>query len=58
MFLKLLVSLFSILVLLKNISYSIYEYNTNKNTSGAVTVLLTSIISVSFLNIVLFAIKF
>lgn len=58
MFLKLLVSLFSIFILIKNFSYAIYEFNTNKNKIGAVSVVVLSIISISILNIVLFFIKF
>lgn len=58
MFLKILVSLFSILVLIKNISYSMYEYKVNQNVVGAITVSAVSIISIGILNVVLFLIKF
>lgn len=58
MFFKLLVSLFSILVLFKNFSYSMYEYNTNKNIVGSVSVASFSFVTVVFLNVVLFFIKF
>ena len=58
MFLKLLISLFSILILIKNFSYAMYEYDTNKNAIGAVCVALLSLSSVAVLNIVLFFIKF
>ena len=58
MFLKIFISTLSILVLIKNSSYSMYEYSNNRNTIGAVSVFLFSLISVMFLNIVLFAIKF
>ncbi len=58
MFLKALVCIFSFLVLIKNISYSSYEYKSNKNVIGAICVAGLSIISFIFLNIVLFIIKF
>ena len=58
MFLKILVSLFSILVLTKNISYSIYEYKVNQNIVAAVSVSAISIITIIILNIVLFLIRF
>lgn len=58
MFLKLLVSLFSILVFVKNISYSVYEYRDNENTVGAFCVVFFSLLSITILNIVLFFIKF
>ena len=58
MFIKLFVSLFSILVLIKNFSYAMYEYRTNENVVGSVTVALVSFITVAFLNVVLFFIKF
>ena len=58
MFLKLLVSLFSIFILVKNLSYAIYEYKTNTNAVGATCVALVSFTTVVFLNVVLFFIKF
>lgn len=58
MFLKVLVSLFSLLILVKNFSYSMYEYNVNKNTIGAVSVLSLSFVTIIILNTVLFFIKF
>ncbi len=58
MFLKILVSLFSILVLIKNMSYSKYEYDVNKNVIAAITVCCVSVFSIGVLNIVLFFIKF
>lgn len=54
MLLKLLVFIFSIIVFLKNISYSIYEYKTNNNTIGAICIGCFSFITVVFLSIVLF----
>lgn len=51
---KLLVCIFSIWILLKNISYSIYEYKINNNKSGAISVLLFNIICFVFANIILF----
>lgn len=58
MFLKVLVSIFSILVFIKNILYSVYEYRTNENIVGALSVAATSFFSVVVLNIVLFFIKY
>lgn len=58
MFLKILVSLFSLAILVKNFSYSKYEYNVNKNTVGAASVLSFSFITIIILNIILFFIKF
>ena len=58
MFLKILVSVFSFIVLAKNISYSMYEYNTNKNIFGAFSIGLLSFFSVVLLNIVLFFINY
>ncbi len=58
MFLKLIICIFSILVLVKNISYSMYEYKTNKNITGAISVTLFSFVAVIVLNVVLFFIKF
>ena len=58
MFLKLLISFFSLLILSKNTSYAIYEFNTNKNIFGAISIFLFSIISVSILNTVLFFINY
>lgn len=50
---KVIVSIISIWVLLKNISYAIYEYKTNKNVVGAITVAALNIICFIFLNVVL-----
>lgn len=58
MFLKIIVSFFSILVFIKNISFSIYEHDNNKNNIGAACVAVLSFISSVVLNIVLFFIKF
>ena len=58
MFLKLLVSLLSIIILVKNFSYAIYEYKTNSNTIGSISVIIVSFITVLIFNIVLFIIKF
>ena len=58
MFLKILVSFFSVLVFVKNISFSMYEYDINKNSIGAVCVVVVSFVSLSVLNVVLFLIKF
>ena len=58
MFLKILVSFFSVLVFIKNISFSMYEYDINKNSIGAVCVVVVSFVSLIVLNVVLFLIKF
>lgn len=58
MFLKVLVSLFSIIALLKNISYSIYEYKNNKNYIGCVSIIALSLLSFVIINTVMFFIKF
>ena len=58
MFLKILVSFFSVLVFVKNISFSMYEYDINKNSIGAVCVVVVSFVSLIVLNVVLFLIKF
>ena len=57
MFLKLIICVFSILVFVKNISYSMYEYQNNKNIIGAISVTLFSLVAVIVLNVVLFFIK-
>ncbi len=58
MFLKILVSLFSIFVLIKNSSYSMYEHKINNNSVGAISNFVFSLITVIALNSVLFLIKF
>ena len=58
MFLKILVSIFSIAILLKNFSYAKYEYSTNKNLLGSSSIAIFSFITVVFLNVVLFFINF
>ena len=58
MFLKLLVCLFSIIVLVKNFSYAMYEYRINENSVGAACVCVFSFVSVVWLNAVLFFIRF
>lgn len=58
MFLKLLVSIFSICILIKNLSYAKYEFKTNKNVIGSFSITVFSFISICFLNYVLFFIKF
>ena len=54
MLLKLIVSLFSIIILFKNFSYAKYEYHINKNSLGATFVSIFSFFSVCALNLVLF----
>lgn len=58
MFLKILVSIFSIAVLIKNFSYAKYELKTNQNILGAISVSIFSFTTMLILNIVLFFIKF
>ena len=58
MFLKLFVFVFSIMVLVKNLSYSMYEYKINKNPVGATCVIVVSFVSVIVLGVVLFFIRF
>jgi len=58
MFLKILVSIFSILVLIKTLSYAKYEYKTNSNIFGAVCITILSLISTFALNFALFLIRF
>lgn len=58
MFLKILVSFFSIAVLVKNFSYAKYEYENNSNKFGAASIAIFSFVSVIVLNVVLFIIRF
>ncbi len=58
MFLKLLVCVFSVMVLVKNFSYAIYEYKVNKNFVGSACVSVVSLVSVVLLNAILFFIRF
>lgn len=58
MFLKILVSVFSIFVFIKNVSYSKYENDVNKNLLGSLSVVLVSFVSLVFLNVVLFLIDY
>ena len=58
MFLKLLVCIFSIVVLVKNISYAKYEFKINNNKLGSLSVAVISIFSFFILNYILFFIKF
>lgn len=58
MFLKLLVSFFSIAILIKNVSYSKYELCTNHNILGAISIGVFSFATTLFLNIALFFIKY
>jgi len=58
MLLKLLVCFFSIMVLIKNFSYAMYEYKVNQNSVGAACVSVVSFICFVWLNAVLFFIKF
>lgn len=58
MFLKLLVSFFSVVVLVKNFSYAKYEYTTNNNKFGATSIAFFSFVSIIVLNVVLFVIRF
>ena len=54
MFWKVLVSLFSIIIFIKNISYAHYEAATNKNISGCVSIVFINIVTVVLINSVLF----
>ena len=58
MFLKILVSIFSIFVFIKNVSFSKYENDVNKNLLGSLSIILVSLVSVVFLNVVLFFIDY
>ena len=58
MFLKILVSIFSIIVLIKNFSYAKYELNTNQNKLGAISIGIFSFATTFILNTILFFIKF
>lgn len=51
--LNFLVFVFSIWCLIKNFSYSIYEYKENKNVAGAICVALLNILSFTLLVIML-----
>ncbi len=50
---KILVSFFSIWALIRSISYAMYEHKTNKNTVGAVCVVVLNIVTFVFINIML-----
>ena len=54
MLLKLLVCIFSIVILVKNISYAKYEYTVCNNSIGAVCISVFVFITVTLLNIILF----
>ncbi len=58
MFLKILVSIFSIFVFIKNVSFSKYENDVNKNLLGSLSIMLVSFVSVVSLNVVLFFIDY
>ncbi len=51
---KLIVCILSIWILIKNISYAIYEYKVNNNVGGSLTVAIFNIICTIFVNVVLF----
>ncbi len=45
--------LISLYILIKAIGFAIYEFNTNKNKSGAISVIFLSVFSVIFSNIMM-----
>lgn len=51
---KILVCILSIWILVKNISYAIYEYRVNNNVSGSLTVAIINVVCFVFANVVLF----
>ena len=58
MFLKILISIFSIAILIKNFSYAKYELNTNQNMLAAISIGIFNFVTVVILNVVLFFIQF
>lgn len=44
----------TVFILIKTISYGIYEINTENNKSGGIAVILFSIFAVAFANVVMF----
>ena len=50
---EIIVSLISLWVFIKNISYAIYEFNINKNIVGSLVVAILNCISFIFINIML-----
>ena len=48
-----IVSIISVWVLIKNISYAIYEYKINKNIVGSATVAILNVICFIFINLML-----
>ena len=51
---KILVSLLSIWIFIKNLSYGIYEYKMNKNVVGSCAVIIFNLVCLIFGNVVLF----
>ena len=54
MFLKILVSIFSIAILVKNFSYTKYELKTNQNKLGAISIGIFGFIATVALNVIYF----
>lgn len=50
---EIIVSIISIWVLIKNISYAIYEYKENKNIIGSATVAVLNVICFVFINVMM-----
>lgn len=50
---EILVCIFSIWVLIKNLSYAVYEYKVNNNTAGSIMVVLLNIICFILINTML-----
>ena len=50
---KFLVCIFSIWAFIRSSSYAIFEYQTNKNTVGAISVMTFNIITFVFINVML-----
>lgn len=51
---EILVCIFSVWVLIRSISYAVFEYKVNKNVVGAVSVALFNVITFVFINIMLY----
>ncbi len=51
---KILVCILSIWILIKNISYAVYEYKVNNNISGSLTVAIINVFCFIFANVTLF----
>ncbi len=51
---KILVCILSIWILIKNLSYAVYEYKVNNNVSGSLSIAIFNVVCFVFANIAIF----